>query len=407
MKNAKSENYSFDIGPMGAIGERGSLLLRINRNCPWNMCLFCDVYKGRKFEYRRNKEVKRDIDIIEFLSDETKRASMDIGFGGEITREVTTAMILGTPEIYGKTVGPQTLNSRLSSLYNIAQWLSRGGRTVFLQDANALIMRTHELSDVIRYLKEKFPSIERITSYARSKTIAQKSAKELEELSQAGLSRVLVGLESGYDPVLEYMQKGVTTEEHVRAGRKIVESGMYLVEFVMPGLGSREYSEKHILETAKVLNEIEPNLIRVRSLAIQENSPLYERWKSGEFEPPTDDQMVDEIGLLIERLDFDCKIETGQLTNILFELNGSLPKDREQMLEMIEQYMSKPLMERLGFRLERYLRFYLPFVEEQGRLDHQLEQQIEEALEGLKKESSDVEAKVDRAISTMKGKCIP
>jgi len=407
MKIEKPENYSFDIGPMGAIGEQGSLLLRVNRNCPWNMCLFCDVYKGRKFEYRSNEEIKRDIDVIEFLSDEINRASLDIGFGGEIAPEVINAMILGNPEIYGRTVDPKTRNSRLSSLFNIVHWLSYGGKTVFLQDANALIMRTHELSDVIRYLREKFPSIERITSYARSKTCAQKSLEELKELSQAGLSRLLVGLESGYEPVLEYMQKGVTAEDHVKAGTKIVESGTYLVEFVMPGLGSKKYSKRHILETARVLNEIEPNLIRIRSLAIQENSPLHERWKSGEFEQPTDDQMVNEIRLLIEKLDFDCKIETGQLTNILFELEGSLPRDREKMLKIIEQYKSKPLMERLGFRLERYLEYYIPFVEEQGKLDHILKQQIKEAVESLKKESPDAETKVEQAISTMKGKCIP
>lgn len=162
-----------------------------------------------------------------------------------------------------------------------------------------------------------------------------------------------------------------------------------------------------MLETARVLNEIEPNLIRIRSLAIQENSPLYRRWQSGEFEQPTDDQMVDEIRLLVEKLNCDCKIETGQLTNILFELEGALPKDREKMLRIIEQYTSKPLRERLGFRLERYLQYYLPFVEEQGKLDSQLNQLIKEAAESLKKECSDAETKVERAISTVKGKCIP
>ncbi len=407
MKIAGPKIYSFDTGPMGAIGEQGSLLIRINRNCPWNRCLFCDVYKRRKFEYRSKEEVKRDITVIDSLCDEITTASLDLGYSGEIPSDIINAIILENPEIYGRTVDPQTRNSRLSSLFNVVHWLNHGEKTVFLQDANALIMRTHELSDVITYLKDKFPSIERITSYARSKTCVQKSLAELKELSHAGLSRVLVGLESGYDPVLEYMQKGVTADEHVKAGTKIVESGMYLVEFVMPGLGGKKYSEKHILETARVLNEIEPNLIRIRSLAIQENSPLHERWKSGEFEQPTDDQMVNEIRLLIENLNFDCKIETGQLTNILFELDGSLPQDKKTMLTIIEQYKSKPLIERLRFRLERYLTYYLPFVEAQGKLDHQLQQQIKEAVERLKHESSDAEEKVDQATSTIKGKCIP
>jgi biotin synthase-like enzyme len=402
------DHYSFDIGPMGAIGEQGSLLLRINRNCPWNRCLFCPAYKGKKFEYRKGEEIKRDIDVIRFLADKIRAASHQLGWDEEINDEVMQTIIHNNPRVYSRdSADSEMLNLRYASLRNIGHWLYYGAKTVFLQDANALIMRTPELVEVIRYLKEGFPTIERVTSYARSKTCAQKSVKELKELHDTGLSRLLVGIESGYDPVLEYMQKGVSAEEHIRGGGNVIESGITFVAFVMPGLGGRRWAEQHVLGTAQVLNEIKPHLIRIRSLVIQEGSPLYEKWKSGEFEPPTDDQMVEEIEQLIENLNCDCDIETGQLTNILFEIKGYLPQDKGKILETIRCYKAKSLRERLDFRLERYLRYYLPYIRERGKLDYQLFQLIREAVESLETYSPDAEKKVEQAILAIKERGIP
>lgn len=402
------DDYSFDIGPMGAIGEQGSLLLRINRNCPWNRCLFCPAYKGKKFEYRKIEEIKRDIDVIRFLTDKIKATSYQLGWDGEANDDVMQIIIQNNPKVYGRgSTDYRILNLRYASLRNVGHWLYYGAKTVFLQDANALIMRTQELIEVIRYLKESFPTIERVTSYARSKTCAQKSIKDLKELRDAGLSRLLVGIESGYDPVLEYMQKGVSAEEHIRGGGNVIEPGITFVAFVMPGLGGRSWAEQHVLGTAQVLNEIKPHLIRIRSLAIQEDSPLYERWKSGEFEPPTDDQMVDEIEQLIENLNCDCDIETGQLTNILFEIRDHLPQDKGRILEIIRRYKAMPLRERLDFRLERYLTYYLPYIRERGKLDHRLFQLTQEAASSLEEYSPDAEKKVEQVILAIKQRGIP
>ena len=215
MNTGRPKNYSFELGPIRppSEGQDHSLLIRATRNCPWNRCQFCNVYKGQRFVYRSVEEVKQDIDVAKTLSDELKAASWRIGYGGKVSNEVVTAMVQSNPEVYGRElVEPEVLMARLHSLVSVANWLNFGARTVFLQDANSLIMRTPELVEVIRYLKETFPSIERVTSYARSKTTAKKSPEEFKELHEAGLSRLHVGLESGYDAVLEDMQKGVTAE---------------------------------------------------------------------------------------------------------------------------------------------------------------------------------------------------
>jgi len=403
MNTGKLKDYSFELGPIRppSEGQDRSLLIRATRNCPWNRCQFCNAYKGQRFEYRGVEEVKHDIDIAKTLSDELKAASWRLGYGGKVRNEVVTAIVQSNPQVYGKEFGaPEVLVARLHSLVNVANWINSGARTVFLQDANSLIMRTPELVEVIRYSKETFPSIERVTSYARSKTTAKKSLEEFRELHEAGLSRLHVGLESGYDEVLTDMQKGVTAEEHIKGGRKVVESGISLSEYVMPGLGGRRWSEAHAVETARVLNQIVPAFIRIRSLIVRRGTPLYDRIEAGEFEQLTEDEVVDEIGLFIENLDCDSYVTSDQMSNLLWEIEGKLPEEKKAMLKAINEYKAMLPAERMKFRLERRLRSYLAVY---GRLDPSLNQKVQEAFESIQKDSPDAGAKVDGAISALKG----
>lgn len=402
MNTGRPKNYSFELGPIRppSEGQDHSLLIRATRNCPWNRCQFCNVYKGQRFVYRSVEEVKQDIGVAKTLSDELKSASWRIGYGGKVSNEVVTAMVQSNPEVYGRElVEPEVLMARLHSLVSVANWLNFGARTVFLQDANSLIMRTPELVEVIRYLKETFPSIERVTSYARSKTTAKKSPEEFKELHEAGLSRLHVGLESGYDEVLEDMQKGVTAEEHIKGGRRVVESGISLSEYVMPGLGGRRWSEPHALETARVLSQINPAFIRIRSLIVRRGTPLYDMLEAGEFEQLTEDEVVDEIGLFIENLDCDSYVASDQMSNLLWEIEGKLPEEKGAMLKAINEYKAMLPAERLNLRLERRLRSYLAVY---GRLDQSLNEKVQEAFESVQKDSPDMGARVDEALSALK-----
>jgi len=395
--------YSFDLGPIRppSEGRDFSLLIRVTRNCPWNRCEFCSIYKNKKFEYRGVEEIKQDIDVARAISDEIKAASWRLGHGGRVTDEVVVAIVQDNPEIYGRnSAEPEERAARVHCLVNVANWLSSGARTVFLQDANTLIMRPPELIDVLRYLKETFPTIERITSYARSKTAAQRTLEELEALHQAGLSRLHIGLESGSDDVLKEMQKGVTAEEHITGGRKIVESGISLSEYVMPGLGGRKWSERHARETARVLNQIDPAFIRIRSLIAREGIPLQRKIDSGEFELLNEDEVVAEIGLLIENLSCNSYVVSDQMSNLLMEVEGQLPQGKQKMLDTIDRYRSMPPEKRLKFRLNRRLQSYIAV---HGGLAQDLGEKVQEAVESIKNGSSDAEAKVDQAIEALKG----
>ena len=397
---------------MGPIGEGEALILRVTRNCPWNKCLFCPVYKGRKFGFRSVIELKEEIDTIKRLEELIVGTSREIGYEGYVDEIVLNEIIGAYPEIYGNVFlkpAAKHLFAR-QTLNNVANWLLYKKKRVFLQDADTLAMKPEELTEVLRYLKNSFPEIETITSYARSKTCSKRSPGDFRELKDAGLSWLFVGLESGCDEVLNFMRKGVTSGEHVAGGCKVMGAGLRLAVFVMPGLGGNDgpFADNHSRDTINVLNEIRPTEVRVRSLAVLEGSPLYDKWKSGEFDAPGEDRMIDEIECLINRLNFDCSFETLQMTNVLFNTKGRLFDTKMEMLADIGRYKSLSLIERLRFRFERYLsEGYLDIIMRMGRGNTHLNRLIREAQTSLDKEMPDAEAKTEQAIFAIKSKGVP
>lgn len=324
-----------------------------------------------KFELRPVEEIKKDIGAARIISDRIKELSRKQGEGR--IREVAAAVYDDPPN---------------ASFRNVALWLYFGAETAFLQDANSLIMRTPELVEVLGFLKETFPSITRVTSYARSKTAGRKTLEELKELHGAGLSRLHIGLESGCDEVLQLVQKGVTAEEHIEGGKKVVESGISLCEYVMPGLGGRSRSQAHAVETARVLNEINPGFIRLRSLALREDLPLYSRLQDSGFEPLTDDEVVKEIGEFIQRLEVTSELKSDHIENLLQEVDGKLPRDKEKMLGVINRYLALPSEEKLVFRLGRRTGFFTGLDE----LDDPAKRaRVEQMLHGIRARGEDFE----------------
>jgi hypothetical protein len=405
------DDYVMDLGPMGPIGEGAALMLRINRNCPWNQCLFCSVYKRSPFSARTAKEIKEDIDRARRIGDLLEDTSRQMGLDGWVQQDVLQAAIQGPPPIYGGVPPGANEKQRMARrcLGNVAGWYMYGARRVFLQDANALFLKPGELVDVLKYLKSAFPTVDTVTCYARSKTCAQRTSEELQDLREAGLSWCFVGVESGCDRVLEAMKKGATKREHISGGQKLMAAGIKVAAFVMPGLagGDREMGRRHIADTLDVLNEVRPTEVRVRSLAVLESAPLRGKWEAGEFLPPSEAQMVDELKELIEGIDFDCTFETLQMTN-LFTFKGQLPARRQAFLDVLEDYQSLPPLERARYLLNRYVRGgYLDFVLSRDGLDSALERKIEEAERSLEEESPEALKKVEIALGAIKSKGIP
>ena len=195
------------------------------------------------------------------------------------------------------------------------------------------------------------------------------------------------------------MDKGVTAEEHISGGRKVVEAGISLSEYVMPGLGGKRWSEKHALESARVLNEISPDFIRLRSLRVGPLCPLYEQVVSGDFEPLDEDEVVAEIGLFIKNLNCSAYVASDQMVNLLWEVEGQLPQDKQAMLDVIDSYLSKSPVERLRFCLERRRRSFFSVY---GGFPPEVQEQVQHATEAIDSESPDAAEKVREAIDTLK-----
>ena len=370
---AEKLGHTFELGPIRPPSEAYSLLIRATRNCPWNRCQFCPVYKGSKFELRPVSEILRDIEAVRAISEGIKELAWKTGHGDRV-RE-TAAMLCNQPQ-YGQCVS------------HVALWLATRGRTAFLQDSNSLIMRTPELIQVVTFLRSTFPNVDRVTTYARSHTAARKSCTELKELKDAGLDRIHMGLETGYDPLLAYMDKGCTAKDHVEGGTKVREAGISLCEYVMPGLGGKKMSREHALGTARVLNEINPDYIRLRSLHVSPAMPLWAKFQEGDFELQTEDEVVEEIGLFIENLQVTSHLKSDHILNLLMEVEGKMPGDKEKCLNVVNGYLSLADDERLNFKIGRRAGLYNRLADLRDNGKHE---EVEQAIEQLRTRGADVE----------------
>ncbi len=292
---------TYEVGPIRPPSEAASLLIRVTRNCPWNRCIFCPVYKGETFSIRPVKDIKSDIDKAF--------------------------------EIHGDTY-----------------------RKAFLQDANSICVKTEDLVEILEHLRATFPGIHRVTTYGRAKNLARRPVDELVRLREAGLNRIHVGLESGNQRVLDLMQKGVTVEQQIEAGRRVKASGISLSEYVILGCGGKLLTREHAIETANALNAIDPEFIRVRTLRIAANTPLHDLEASGDFQRLSEVDIVRELRSMIRRLDgISSQFESDHSLNLLMEVRGRFPGAKDRILSTIDRFLSLPAERQEVFILGRRL----------------------------------------------------
>ena len=314
----------FEQGPIRPPSEAGSLLLRVTRNCPWNHCRFCPVYKDTQFSLRPVAHVKRDIDAV-YRS----------------VRQLQRVPTWGEPEDAGAWQAAR-------------HWLAGGGRQVFLQDANSLVLNPGDLTEILRHLQGRFPQVERITSYARASTVARLDDRDLAALKAAGLNRIHIGLESGADEVLRLMHKGTTQKNQVAAGLKVKHARMELSEYYMPGLGGQRLLETHARESARALREINPDFIRLRTLAIPVGAPLYDDYQAGRFDKPNDVAMAREVLLFLESLrGLTSVVKSDHILNLLPEVEGALPEDQGLMISVVETFLKLSPEEQVVYQVGR------------------------------------------------------
>lgn len=331
----------FEQGPIRPPSEATSLLVRVTRNCHWNRCAFCPVYKGARFSIRPVEHVLWDLD--------------------RIARHVETLALLSAgPGILLEEDVRETFNAlppeETSSFRAALSWFLSGMESVFLQDADSLVLRPVKLIEILTRLKELFPMVKRITSYSRSDTIDRLEEDDLRSLREAGLNRIHIGMESGCDEVLAMMLKGATKELHVRAGLKVKAAGMELSEYYMPGLGGCNLWREHAQDTADAMNRINPDFIRLRTLAIPERAPLAEEVRAGRFRKCPDLLVAEEILLFLDILEgVTGYLASDHVLNLFPELEGRLPDDMQRMRDLLWGFLTLDPETRFVYQLGRRL----------------------------------------------------
>ncbi len=299
MEHTVTDPYHFETGEYRPPSEGGSssLLVRLTRNCPWNHCTFCAMYKGEKFELRPPSEIISDIDAMGRIASGLKETALRAGQNGTLTSAAVSEFFRKTPGLdFHPGVGM------------LISFLAAGGKTAFLQDADSLIMKEEDLTKVLVHLKTVFPSIERITSYGRSRTLARKPDRDLVSIHEAGLDRIHIGLETGDPDLLKLIKKGSTPEDHVRGGKKAMAAGFQVSEYWMPGLGGKTRSKDHALNTARVLNLINPHYIRSRPFTPRPGTIFYENAGPNGLDPMTPGEQLQEIHQTLEALDVTSRV---------------------------------------------------------------------------------------------------
>lgn len=263
--------------------EARSFILRVTRGCAHNKCTYCNMYRGVPFQ---------------ILSDE------------EISRQIALAVHYGKESV----------------------------RRIFLADGDALVLPTAKLLKILQALRENFPKLQRVASYAAPKDILRKSEEELRQLKEAGLQLLYYGMETGDDITLKAVNKGVNAAEAIEAGRRVTASGMKLSLMVILGLAGKEGSQRHALETAKAINIIQPTMLSALCLMLYRGSELLDQFENGEFNPLSPQGLMEELHLMMQNIDLPqdkhCLFRSNHVSNYV-QLAGTLPKDKDRLLREI------------------------------------------------------------------------
>lgn len=260
--------------------EAYSLIIQATIGCPHNQCAFCALYKKSKFKIRPVKDIKEDLVMAR--------------------------------DYYGDTV-----------------------KTVFFADGNTIMMPTKDLVDIFSYAHQLFSKLERITLYGSVRFILRKSLSALKQLKAAGLLRIHCGMESGDNEVLQLINKGSTAAEIIKASLLVKEAGIKISEYIIVGIGGRQMWQQHAINSAQVLNKINPDFIRLRTFMPCPGTLLYQKYKQGEFKLLTAHQALRETALFVETLaDISSNLLSDHPSNYC-DVSGKLPAEKSKMLKEI------------------------------------------------------------------------
>ena len=268
--------------------EAKSLIFQVTLGCSFNECSFCDMYRSKEYSERSWEEVKGEIDLMAKTMPDTTR--------------------------------------------------------IFLADGDALNLSTDYMIQIVEYIYQKFPSLERISCYAMPMNLLKKTPEELNMMNKAGLNRLYLGIETGNDIILKKVTKGATQSTMIKSCNKAKDAGFTLSCMVILGLGGNKYTKENAVDTAKVINAVQPDYVGALTLYLENG--IKEEFLTkfeGEFERLTDSEAIDELELLISEINVDNAIvfRANHGSNA-YNIGGTFPQDKQEMLEKITWMKNHP-----------------------------------------------------------------
>ncbi len=270
--------------------EAYSLILQITIGCSYNKCTFCGMYKTKKFREKSLEEIEKDL------------------------REA-------------KLIAPKV-------------------RRIFLADGDPLVVKTEKFIEILKLIKKYYPDVERISAYATPQNLLEKNEDELRLINNEGLSLLYIGVESGSDKVLQFVKKGVTQKETIEALNKAKKSGFKLSTTFVLGLGGKNLSYEHAVESANVVNSTQPDYTAALTLMLIPKTLLHYQTQKREFPIPTERDIMREMLIFVENIDVKTIFRSNHVSNLV-PIKGNLPEDKERLSNLLTRYIlmtpEKPL----------------------------------------------------------------
>jgi radical SAM superfamily enzyme YgiQ (UPF0313 family) len=261
--------------------EANSILLQVTLGCSHNKCTFCGTFRGKRFNIKKDDIIFED---IEFAREYCKRQDR-----------------------------------------------------LFICDGDAMIIPQKRLVKILKRIKDRLPWVTRVGLYANTKSIGMKTDEQLKELYDLGLTLAYMGLESGDDEILKLIQKGADSKKMIKMGKRLKQSGIKLSVTVIVGIGGPEKSIQHARQTGRVLSAIDPDFVGALSLMLTPKTPIHDQYEKGEFKLINPDQMLEELGVMIESTHLSNGLFHANHASNYLPIRARLPKEKEKTLELISQ----------------------------------------------------------------------
>lgn len=266
--------------------EAYSLIIQATLGCAWNKCAFCEMYTSKQFSTRKEEDVFSDIDSMAAYANQYRK--------------------------------------------------------VFLADGNAMVLSYDKLSRILDKLNDTFPRLTRVSAYAIPKDIEAKTDEELQTLAKKGLKLLYVGIESGDDELLKRINKGEDFASTSKALQRARKAGIKLSVMILNGLGGKNFSQQHAINSAKVVNEIQPEFLSTLVLSYPHGEEHFMKKFNGEFIPLNTIGLIAEMKLFIENLELTQTVFRSDHASNYLVLRGNFPRDKEEMLSRINKVLDDP-----------------------------------------------------------------